>query len=258
MEQVLMNLAVNARDAMPQGGQLTITTANAAIDAEFARGHEGAEPGAYVTLAVADNGCGMSAEVLAHAFEPFFTTKPEGKGTGLGLATVFGVVKQSGGFLTVDSAPGVGTTVTAWFPVSTDISEPVIAPIQSPGTGSETILVVEDDANIRRLMGSTLERLGYTVLIATSADDAMRLAHSWAGAIDLLLSDVVMPDLSGPALAQRIVTVRPAIRVLYVSGYPNRIGIGGSLMGRRAALLPKPFAPQALAAKIRECLDVRL
>ena len=258
MEQLLLNLAVNARDAMPTGGRLIITTANATVDAAFARDNEGAEPGPYVTIAVADTGCGMSPEVLSHAFEPFFTTKPEGKGTGLGLATVFGVVKQSGGFVTIDSALGAGTTVTAWFPASTESPEAPIEVDTSRGTGSETILLVEDEANIRRLMGWILERLGYTVLTATSTADALRIAASWSGTIDLLLSDVVMPDESGPDLAQRILTFRPTMRVLYVSGYPNRIAGTAGSAGGHAAFLSKPFAPQALGAKVREILDTRL
>jgi two-component system, cell cycle sensor histidine kinase and response regulator CckA len=255
MEQLLLNLAVNARDAMPHGGRLTISTANATIDDLFARDHEGAHPGDYVKLSVADTGCGMTADVLAHAFEPFFTTKPEGKGTGLGLATVFGVVKQSGGFLTIDSSPGRGTTITAWLPVSHDAIEPAAPPVPTRTNGNETILLVEDEENIRRLMGWTLERRGYTVLAAETAAEALQLAHTWTGEIDLLLSDVVMPEVSGPDLARRMVRLKPDLRVLYVSGYPNRI-VADDMVGSNAAFLAKPFAPHALATMVRACLDV--
>jgi two-component system, cell cycle sensor histidine kinase and response regulator CckA len=258
IEQLILNLAINARDAMPQGGSLRITTATATVDEELARRHHGASPGQFVAVSVADSGCGMPADVLAHIFEPFFTTKPAGKGTGLGLATVFGVVKQSGGFMTVASTVGAGSTFTAYVPVtskSTDASRP-----QEPGTDGmarETILLVEDEVGIRQLMQRTLERRGYTVLAATSGDDAMRIAGSWSGEIHLLLSDVVMPDVSGPALAQRMIRLRPLMRVLYVSGFPNRVGAGTHVLSRHAALLSKPFAPHALALKVRECLDTR-
>jgi two-component system cell cycle sensor histidine kinase/response regulator CckA len=257
VEQLILNLAVNARDAMPQGGNLRIATASATIDDDFARRHAGAVPGQYVAISVADNGCGMSSDVLAHMFEPFFTTKPVGKGTGLGLATVFGVVRQSGGFLTVDSAVGVGTTFTAYLPVTTENhSDGSADTAVRDATGKETILLVEDEAGIRRLMQRTLERRGFRVLAATSAADAMRWAES-PEHIDLLLSDVVMPDVSGPELAQRMLRLRPAMRVLYVSGFPNRVGSGSSGLSRNAALLPKPFAPHVLALKVRECLDTR-
>jgi two-component system, cell cycle sensor histidine kinase and response regulator CckA len=257
VEQLILNLAVNARDAMPQGGSLRITTASAAIDEDFARRHAGAVPGQFVAISVADNGCGMSSDVLAHVFEPFFTTKPAGKGTGLGLSTVFGVVRQSGGFVAVDSAVGVGTTFTAYLPVTAD-SSPLGAAVvaTTDGSGKETILLVEDEVGVRQLMQRTLERRGYRVLAATSAADAMRVAES-ADQIDLLLSDVVMPDASGPELAQRMLRLRPALRVLYVSGFPNRVGAAGSGLSRHAAMLPKPFAPHVLALKVRECLDTR-
>ncbi len=256
VEQLILNLAVNARDAMPQGGTLRITTASATIDDDFARRHAGAVPGQFVAISVADDGCGMSADVLAHIFEPFFTTKPVGKGTGLGLATVFGVVRQSGGFLTVDSVLGVGTTFTAYLPVTAERPVGAENAATTDGTGTETILLVEDEEGIRQLMQRTLERRGYRVLAATSAADALRLAES-ADQIDLLLSDVVMPDVSGPELAQRMLRLRPAMQVLYVSGFPNRVGAGSTGLSRHAAMLPKPFAPHTLALKVRECLDTR-
>jgi PAS domain S-box-containing protein len=257
VEQLILNLVVNARDAMPQGGRLRLTTASATLGEEAAKRHDGAAPGRYVSIAIADSGSGMSPEVLAHIFEPFFTTKPAGKGTGLGLATVFGVVKQSGGYLTIESALGAGTTITAHLPVAAESRGASAAPRRGAiENGHETILLVEDEPGIRRLMQRVLEDRGYRVLAADSALHAMALAESSPGDIDLLLSDVIMPDTSGPELAQRIVRVRPAIRVLYVSGFPNRLGLGGGVSSR-AAFLPKPFAPQALALKVRECLASR-
>jgi PAS domain S-box-containing protein len=258
VEQLILNLVVNARDAMPQGGRLRLTTASATLDEAAARRHDGAAPGRYISIAIADSGCGMSKEVLAHVFEPFFTTKPAGKGTGLGLATVFGVVKQSGGFLTVESAPGAGTTITAHLPVAAENRAPAQStPRRETENGHETILLVEDEPGIRRLMQRVLEDRGYRVLAADSALHAMALAESSSGDIDLLLSDVIMPDTSGPELAQRIVRFRPAIRVLYVSGFPNRLGLGRGAVSSRAAFLAKPFAPHALALKVRECLASR-
>jgi len=254
VEQLILNLAVNARDAMPDGGTLRVTTADVTVEPGFARCH-GAAPGAYVALAVNDTGAGMSPEVLERVCEPFFTTKPCGKGTGLGLATVLGVVKQSGGFLTIDSTLGAGTTVTAYLPATDDaVAFPEVPPAPT-ARGSETVLIVEDEAGIRQVMKRTLERHGYTVLVAACASDAIEMAESCAGGIDLLLSDVVMPDISGSQLAQRIVGIQPAIRVLYVSGFPNRIGVDIE-MGSRASFLPKPFAPAALLQKVRACLTI--
>jgi len=258
IEQLILNLVVNARDAMPQGGRLRISTAAVTIDRSFVERYPSAVPGRFVSLAVADNGCGMAPEVLSHVFEPFFTTKPPGKGTGLGLATVFCVVQQSGGFVTVDSAPGAGTTVTAYLPVTADECWPdSTTSTRSESDGRETILLVEDEGGIRQLMQRALERHGYTVLVASTAAEAIAAASAWPTAIDLLLSDVVMPDLGGPELAQRIVGLRPSIRVLYVTGYPSRVGHGSAGMGSHAMLLPKPFTPHALSIKVRECLDAR-
>jgi PAS domain S-box-containing protein len=259
IEQLVLNLAVNARDAMPQGGRLSITTANATVDAAMARRYDGARASSYVALTVADTGCGMSADTLAHAFEPFFTTKPPGKGTGLGLATVFGVVRQSGGFVTVDSAPGVGTSVTAYVPAASVTLEPLAPPVEMVDTGgTETILLVEDEVAVRQLMERTLARRGYCVIAPESASAAVRVAESSERHIDLLLSDVVMPEMSGPELAQRIVPLRPDIRVLYVSGFPNGVRFERGLISPNVAFLPKPFAPQVLARKVRECLAGRV
>jgi CheY-like chemotaxis protein len=259
IEQVIINLAVNARDAMPQGGFLRIATANVTLDSEFAKQRDGAMPGRYVALTMQDNGCGMTAEVLSHVFEPFFTTKPTGKGTGLGLATVYGIVRQSGGYITIDSVPGAGTKVTIYLPAANESSK---APEASPATsevvgGTETILLVEDEVGIRDLMHRTLQRLGYNVLTAQSVTHAVSIAQSHKAPIELLLSDVVMPGLSGPDLAQRIVRLQPTIKVLYVSGFPHHISSESGSVSPRAAFLSKPFTPQTLARKVRECLDTR-
>jgi two-component system cell cycle sensor histidine kinase/response regulator CckA len=257
IEQVLMNLAVNARDAMPKGGRLTIATANAQLDDTFVRRHEGAVAGSYVSLTVQDAGCGMTADVLAHVFEPFFTTKPVGQGTGLGLSTVYGIVKQNGGYVTIASEPRSGTTVTVFWPMSDQHEAPapsIGTPERAPG-GTETILLVEDEAGIRSLMRKTLEPHGYRILEARDVSDAIAISETHDGPIDLLLSDVIMPVLNGPDLAQRIVTRRPAIKVFYVSGFPNSLLSEQKRRPRRVWFLAKPFTPQSLALKVRECLD---
>jgi two-component system, cell cycle sensor histidine kinase and response regulator CckA len=257
IEQILMNLAVNARDAMPKGGRLTIATANAQLDDTFVRRHEGAVAGSYVSLTVQDAGCGMTADVLAHVFEPFFTTKPVGQGTGLGLSTVYGIVKQNGGYITIASEAGSGTTVTVFWPMSDHLEAPALpigTPERAPG-GTETILLVEDEAGIRSLMRKTLEPHGYRILEARDVSDAMAISETHDGPIDLLLSDVIMPVLNGPDLAQRIVTRRPTIKVFYVSGFPNSLLSEQERQPRRVWFLAKPFTPQSLALKVRECLD---
>jgi two-component system, cell cycle sensor histidine kinase and response regulator CckA len=258
IEQVVVNLAVNARDAMPRGGTIRIATRNVDLDLEFIERHPGASRGKHVALSVQDTGCGMTLEVLAHVFEPFFTTKGPGKRTGLGLATVHGIVTQSGGHIEIDSEPGRGTTVTLYFTSVTETAppEPPIAAIE-PATGTETILLVEDEPSLRHLMQRTLEQAGYSVLNAPTATEAVAMALEPGRRIDLLLSDVVMPDLQGPDVAQRIVRVHPKIRVLYVSGFTSQIALECGTLSRRAVLLPKPFTLQALTAKVRECLDVR-
>jgi len=258
IEQVIVNLAINARDAMPQGGRLHIETANLAVGAGGDPGHPDVPAGRYVVLTVRDSGCGMPPDVVAHAFEPFFTTKPVGKGTGLGLATVYGIVKQSGGQVAIDSAPGRGTTVTVYLPSAGEPASPHQASgVAASPTGTETILVVEDEPGVRHLMHRTLEAAGYSVLKAQTVADALAFALDRDRRIDLLLSDVVMPDLSGPDVAQRVIRLHPEVRVLYVSGYTNQIPLDAGALSRRAAFLPKPFTPQVLAAKVRECLDAR-
>jgi nitrogen-specific signal transduction histidine kinase/CheY-like chemotaxis protein len=257
IEQLLMNLVVNARDAMPQGGTLTIATANVVLDAEFIRNHAAAVPGRYVSLAVQDTGCGMTLDVLARVFEPFFTTKGPAKGTGLGLSTVYGLVQQSGGYLTVESTPGVGTTVTTYLPTVDDVVESAAGRPRSAQTleGTETILLVEDEAGVRNLMRKILERYGYRVLHARDADQAIAIEDDYRGAIHLLVSDMIMPGLSGPDLAQRIVRRRPAIKVLFVSGYASREALDFGVSSQNARFLQKPFRPETLAEKVRERLD---
>ena len=257
IDQVLMNLVVNARDAMPEGGTITIATANVVLDSEFARRHVGAVPGRYVSLTIRDAGCGMTPDVLARVFEPFFTTKGPGKGTGLGLSTVFGLVKQSGGYITIESTPGVGTTVTTYLPTVDDPVESAAAGPRSMQTleGTETILLVEDETGVRNLIRKMLERYGYTVLQARDAGDAIAIEKSYRGAIHLLVSDMIMPGLSGSDLAQRIVRRRPAIKVLFVSGYASREAIDLGVINQKVSFLQKPFRPGTLARKVRERLD---
>jgi PAS domain S-box-containing protein len=256
IEQLLMNLVVNARDAMPDGGTLTITTSRVVLDARFAREHVGAVPGHYISLSVRDTGDGMPPDVLARVFEPFFTTKDPGKGTGLGLSTVFGLVEQSSGYITIESAPGRGTTVTTYWP-AVDASMSVLSgeSPEPPLQGGETILLVEDETGVRHLIAKVLESYGYTVLPARDAADAIGIESRYAGAIDLLVSDMVMPGLSGADLAQQLVPRRPLMRVLFVSGYASRGTIERGLSNQNAALLQKPFKPEALARKVRESLD---
>jgi two-component system cell cycle sensor histidine kinase/response regulator CckA len=213
--------------------------------------------GSYVSLTVQDAGCVMTADVLAHVFEPFFTTKPVGQGTGLGLSTVYGIVKQNGGYVTIASQPKAGTTVTVFWPMS-DQQEPLAPPIgmsERPLGGTETILLVEDEAGIRSLIRKTLERFGYSVLEARDVLDAITISETHDGSIDLLLSDVIMPVMNGPDLAQRIVKRRPTIKVFYVSGFPNSLLSEQRRQPQRVWFLGKPFTPQALALKVRECLD---
>jgi PAS domain S-box-containing protein len=256
IEQIVMNLAVNARDAMATGGALRIVTENAVLGSEFVRQHDGAAAGRYVMLTVQDSGCGMSGDVLSHVFEPFFTTKPVGKGTGLGLATVYGIVKQSSGYVHIDSAVGVGTTVSVYLPaVDAAVQRRDSAPTTACLSGTETILLVEDEAGLRRLMKRALERCGYTVLESDDANHALAIADKSEPPIDLLLTDVVMPGIGGPELAQQIRQIRPEIKLLFVSGFTSHDGLAGRLLSQPEALLGKPFTPHALAARVRACLD---
>jgi len=242
LEQIIINLAVNARDAMPGGGRLTIE----ATGMEEVEGR----PGRWVMLAVSDTGNGMDEQTKARIFEPFFTTKESGKGTGLGLATVYGIVKQAGGFIWVDSEPGRGTSFEVYLP---RVDEPVAPAITrpapaEPGRGTETVLLVEDAPAVRLVTRQVLERYGYTVLEAPTGDMALRLAAKHHGPIHLLLTDVVMPGLSGRQLAGQLSQLRAEMKVLYVSGYADTVESG-------VAYLQKPFAPEALARRVRDVLD---
>ena len=256
IEQVVLNLAVNARDAMPGGGRLTIETADE-------DGREGAappgapRPGRWVVLAVSDDGVGMDAETPKRIFEPFFTTKPEGQGSGLGLAIVHAIVEQGGGFIDVDSEPGRGTTFRIHWPrADGDIVGPdPLASAPDAPEGSETVLLVEDAANVREVTRALLETLGYTVLSASRADEALALARNHRGPIELLLTDVIMPDQGGGRLAEQIAASRPETRVLFMSGYgASVLSLHGDL-GEGAKVLPKPFGRDELARAVREALD---
>jgi nitrogen-specific signal transduction histidine kinase/CheY-like chemotaxis protein len=257
VEQVLLNLIVNARDAMPKGGRLTIATSDVDLDAEFAIRHPGAAPGPHVALSVADTGTGIPPDVLGRVLEPFFTTKPQGKGTGLGLATVADIIQGSGGCLAIESTVGVGTVVTGYFPR-------VDAPLESeapavrathPDHGSETILLVEDDTAVRELALRVLKARGYVVLQARDGRAALNVETGHAGDIHLLLTDVLMPGLSGPDLAQRFVRRRPAMKVLYMSGFGRQMAVASRLIGRQTSFLQKPFTPDMLALNVRDLLD---
>ena len=255
LEQVVVNLAVNSRDAMPQGGMLTIRTRNVELDAAHAQRHPGTAAGAYVALEVADTGHGMAREVLDHVFEPFFTTKELGRGTGLGLATVYGIVTQTGGHLEVESEVGRGTTFRVLLPRA-DAPARVAPPVASPPRGGETILVIEDAAPLREMVQEILQEAGYAVLSAANANEALATAGAHAGAIALVISDVVMPGLSGPAVAARLRGLRPGIRVLFMSGYPDEsIGQRGAALDPSTHFLQKPFTADSLTRKVREVLD---
>jgi signal transduction histidine kinase len=257
LEQVLLNLAVNARDAMPTGGKLTIETASAELDESYVRQHVSVRPGPYVILAVSDTGIGMDAETQAHCFEPFFTTKEQGRGTGLGLATVYGVVKQSGGWIWVYSEPGRGTTFKIYLPmVREDTEAPRHAKAQGEAPrGTETILVVEDQDGIRELARDFLESCGYTVLVSKDGAEALGIAERHKDPIDLLVTDVVMPKVNGRELAQRLTAMRPSVRVLYMSGYTERAASHHDLLEQDTICLEKPFSLRTLAVKVREALD---
>ena len=258
VEQVIMNLAVNARDAMPEGGNLTLETANVALDESYTRNHIDVLPGRYVMLAVSDTGSGMDAETLSHIFEPFFTTKEEGKGTGLGLATVYGIAKQSGGHIEVSSEPGQGTTFRVYLPRIEAAYEPAArgAPAEEMPRGTETVLLVEDDVVVCELLREMLQGSGYTVLEAGGARQALRMGERYAPRpIHLLLADVVMPEMSGPQLADHLARVYPKMKVLYISGYTDAAVARHGKLSTKAPYLQKPFAPEVLARKVREVLD---
>ena len=256
IEQVLLNLAVNARDAMPNGGKLTIETANVELDGSYSR-QAVVEPGEYVMLAVSDTGTGMDASTQAHVFEPFFTTKEKGKGTGLGLATVYGIVKQSGGYIWVYSEVNKGATFKVYLPRVKGEDRPAFkkTELTAPRRGCETILLVEDEKGVRDLAREYLAQEGYEVLEAQNAQDALKIARSHTGDIHLLFTDVVMAGMSGRQLAGEMEQLRPKIRVLYMSGYTDEAIVHHGLLGRGMVLLQKPFTLNSLAVKVRETLD---
>jgi PAS domain S-box-containing protein len=257
IEQAILNLVLNARDAMPSGGTLAIETSNAELDQEFARSHVPTQPGSYVMVAVSDTGVGISEDVKARLFEPFFTTKERGKGTGLGLSTTYGIVKQSGGYLWCDSEVGRGTTFQVFLPrVDEPVSEVVERKISPPiHPGDETVLLVEDEPEVRSLVQRILKTQGYTVVTAANPDEALAVAREFKGPIQLMVTDVVMPGMSGLQLAERLNPTRPDMKVLFVSGYTNdAIGHQG-VLDPGTAFLQKPFTPNALARKVREVLE---
>jgi two-component system cell cycle sensor histidine kinase/response regulator CckA len=256
IEQVILNLAVNARDAMPAGGKLIIETANADISEKDARTGLDCAPGSYVMLAVTDFGCGIDDDIKAHIFEPFFTTKEKGKGTGLGLSTVYGIVKQGGGHIRVESQPGAGAVFRIYYPRASGSILPSVLPKREIQTGgTETILLVEDEAAVRRVVTDMLLRLGYTILDAPDGRTAQKFVMEYEKPIQLLLTDVVMPEVSGRELARRLRTVRHDLKVLFMSGYADDAIIRQGILDPGAAYLQKPFTPDALAGKIRELLD---
>jgi two-component system, cell cycle sensor histidine kinase and response regulator CckA len=257
LEQVVMNLVVNARDAMPQGGGLTITTANVRLDHDYAALHPGVTPGPYVKLSVTDTGQGMAAATRARVFEPFFTTKEQGKGTGLGLSTVWGIVTQSGGHVSVQSTAGQGTTFDVFFPsVSAELDDrPVESAAPTTVVGNETVLVVEDEEQVRTLVCSVLGRAGYTVLEAQNGGEGLLVCEKYPRTVHLLLTDVVMPRMNGRELAERLLLVRPDMKVLYVSGYAENIIVKNGVVDSAITLLQKPITPQILLRKVREVLD---
>ena len=255
-EQILFNLAVNARDAMPEGGKLTIETANVVLDEDYLRRHPHVEPGDYVMLAVSDNGAGMSQEVLAHLFEPFFTTKPIGKGTGLGLSMVYGAVKQNGGNVEAYSELGHGTTLKIYLPRIAGVSAPLRVPaVRGLPGGTETVFVVEDDDHVRELARLLLKRQGYAVSTFGSAPAALQAADGHPGPLHLLVTDVILPGMNGRTLAEEMVRLRPGVKVLFTSGYTANVIAHHGVLEPGIEFLAKPYSMEAFARRVREVLD---
>ena len=257
MEQIIINLAANARDAMPQGGQLTIKTANVWLDEAYAQEHPEVIPGPYVRLTVADTGEGMDGETKEHIFEPFFTTKEVGKGTGLGLASVYGIVKQSGGHIRVYSEPGLGTNFEIYLPRVDEVSEPlpVATPLSELPRGRETILVVEDEKELRSVIRRALEKWGYTVLEACNGEEALTVCAQHPGEIHLLLVDVILPHMRGPEVAARVGSAYPNLKILFMSGYTDEALVHRGVLDSGVNFIPKPFKIGSLIRKVREVLD---
>jgi two-component system, cell cycle sensor histidine kinase and response regulator CckA len=259
LEQVIMNLVVNARDAMPNGGKLTIETSTIQLGENFSAQHLGVPAGPHVAISITDTGVGMDEETQNHLFEPFFTTKSPGRGTGLGLATAYGIIRQSGGAIGMFSQLGSGTTARIYLPLVEDKVQ--IAPEKAQAgaelNGAETILLVEDEARVRKLIVDVLSNRGYYVMEATRGEEAIRLCKEHDGKIDLALVDVVMPEMSGPGVVKQIARLCPEIRVLYISGYTDEAIVHHGIPQSGAAFLQKPFMPNALVQKVREVLDMR-
>lgn len=257
IEQVLLNLTVNARDAMPSGGRLTIETFNLFIKKTSFRNHGEIPPGRYVVLSVSDTGVGMTSEVKDHIFEPFFTTKEKGKGTGLGLSTVYGIVKQSGGDIRVESEPGRGTTFQIYFPQveePSNMGKEAMTEMDLP-FGNETILVVEDEEDVRKLAVKILGRQGFDALEASNAGEALLICEKWEDPIHLILIDVVMPQMSGPQLVNRLQRLRQGFEVLYMSGHPDDTVLHHGILKKGVNYIQKPFTAEELVRKVREVLN---
>jgi CheY-like chemotaxis protein len=256
LEQVVINLAVNARDAMPQGGRFTVETLDVVLDEQFCRLHSGIRTGHHVLLRLTDTGSGMTPEVRSRIFEPFFTTKGPGRGTGLGLATVFGIVKQSEGIIDVQSEIGAGTRFEIYLPAASipEASGPALAGI-APRGGHETILLVEDETGVRRIARLALENMGYRVIEASTGAAAIAIADTHAGVINLLITDVVMPMMSGREVAEAVQARRPGIKILFMSGYIDDAVVRHGIVASMDAFLQKPFSPLTLTTKVRSVLE---